>query len=111
MVPNFRAACFRPGSIYLVKKPGLIDDDGDICYRASDIRLAVLEQDPKRKQHTLKITKESLGLLVVKVYTISNLLYLPRRDEDLNYTLKTRKDKYEPFHVWTRQQHRRPGTR
>ena len=111
MVPNFRAAYFRPGSIYLVKKPGLIDDDGDICYRASDIRLAVLEEDPKRKKHTLKITKESLGLLVVKVYTISNLLYLPQEYEELNYTLKTRKDKYEPFHVWTRQQHHRPGTR
>lgn len=103
MVPNFRAAYFRPGSIYLVKKPGLIDDDGDICYRASDIRLAVLEEDPKRKQHTLKITKESLGLLVVKAYTISNLLYLPREHEILSYTLKTRKGKYEPFHVWPRQ--------
>lgn len=49
--------------------------------------------------------------MVVKVYTISNLLYLPQEYEELNYTLKTRKDKYEPFHVWTRQQHRRPGTR
>ena len=43
MVPDFRAAYFRPNSIYLVKKPGLLDDDGDICYRAHDIRLAVLE--------------------------------------------------------------------
>lgn len=103
MVPYFRAAYFRPGSIYLVKKPGLIDDDGDICYRASDIRLAVLEEDPQRKKHTLKITKESLGLLVVKVYTISNLLYLPKKTETLSYTLKTRKDKNEPFHVWPRQ--------
>nr|DAQ76539.1 MAG TPA: hypothetical protein [Caudoviricetes sp.] len=102
MVPDFRAAYFRPGSIYLVKKPGLIDDDGDVCYRASDIRLAVLEKDPERKQHTLKITKATKGLLVVKEYTISNLLYLPREYERLNYTLKIRKGKYEPFHVWPR---------
>lgn len=111
MVPNFRAAYFRPGSIYLVKKPGLIDDDGDLCYRASDIRLAVLEEDPKRKKHTLKITKEHSGLLVIKVYTISNLLYLPRENEKLSYTLKTRKDRNEPFHVWPRQQYRRAGSR
>ena len=111
MVPNFRAAYFRPGSIYLVKKPGLIDDDGDLCYRASDIRLAVLEKDPERKKHILKITKPTRGILVVKEYTVTNLLYLPQEYERLNYTLKIRKEKYEPFYVWPRQQHRHPGTR
>lgn len=111
MVPDFRAAYFRPGSIYLVKKPGLIDDDGDVCYRASDIRLAVLEKDPERQQHTLKITKATKGLLVVKVYRVSNLLYLPREYEKLNYILEIRKEKNEPLYIWPRQQHRRPGAR
>ena len=111
MVPNFRAVYFRPNSIYFVKKPGLLDEEGNVSYRASDIRLAVLEEDPKRETHTLKITKATKGLLVVKACMISNLLYLPREHEKLNYTLKTRKDKDEPFHVWPRQQHRRTGTR
>lgn len=102
MVPDFRAVYFRPNSIYLVKKPGLLDESGNLCYEASGIRLVVLEQDPSRKQHLLKITIPVHGLMVTRIYTISNLLYFPREHEKLNYTLKTRKDKNEPFHVWTR---------
>lgn len=103
MVPDFRAVYFRPNSIYLVKKPGLLDERGNLCYDAKDIRLAVLEKDPTLKQHLLKITFPLHGLVVTRSYTISNLLYLPREYEKLNYTLKIRKDKNEPFYVWPRQ--------